>query len=309
MATTATMEGLEGIYVIVSTPFDEQGKIDTESFATQLDQTVRAGVQGITILGVAGEAPRLSDAERDRLTTVAMETIAGRIPVIVGASHDGTDVTVERTQAAKAAGAAGVMIAPPNFAKVGRGLIEHYRRIGTEGDLPIVLQDYPIVNGVSMSPQFMAELVNAVPQVVTIKLEDTPTAARIRQTAALVKRPLTFQGGLSGLFLLDELRAGASGAMTGFPYPEVLVDIWQSFRDGNAARAAELYYHHLPLIVLDGQAGTGVATRKEILVRRGWIRTAVVRAPGMAIDAHAKRDLHATLDALDMAKYDAPVKA
>lgn len=303
------MEGLEGIYVIVSTPFDERGKIDEESFATLLDRTVGAGVQGITILGVAGEAPRLSDAERERLTAVAMRAVGGRIPVIVGASHDGTDVTVERTQAAKAAGAAGVMIAPPNFAKVGPGLINHYRRIGAEGGLPIVMQDFPPVNGVSMSPQFMAELVNAVPEVVTIKLEDVPTAARIRQTAALLKRPVTFQGGLSGLYLLDELRAGSRGAMTGFPYPEVLVEIWESFRDGNEARAAELYYQYLPLMVLDSQPGTGVSARKEVQVRRGWIRTAVVRAPGMTLDADAKRALHATLDALGVAKFDAPVTA
>jgi 4-hydroxy-tetrahydrodipicolinate synthase len=303
------MEGLEGIYVIVSTPFDERGRIDEESFATLLDRTVKAGVQGITILGVAGEAPRLSDAERERLTATAMQAVGGRIPVIVGASHDGTDVTVERTQAAKAAGAAGVMIAPPNFAKVGPGLINHYKRIGAEGGLPIVMQDFPPVNGVSMSPQFMAELVNAVPEVVTIKLEDVPTAARIRQTAALLKRPVTFQGGLSGLYLLDELRAGSRGAMTGFPYPEVLVEIWESFRDGNEARAAELYYQYLPLMVLDSQPGTGVAARKEVQVRRGWIRTAVVRAPGMALDAEAKRALHATLDALGVAKFDAPVRA
>src|SRR6478609_5377165 len=104
------MQGLEGIYVVVSTPFDEQGRVDTGSFATLLDATVAAGVQGITILGVAGEAPRLNDAEREQLTSVAMQMIAGRIPVIVGVSHDGTAVTIERTQAAREAGAAGVMI-------------------------------------------------------------------------------------------------------------------------------------------------------------------------------------------------------
>src|SRR4051794_8571258 len=104
------MQGLEGIYIIVSTPFDQRGRLDLESFATLLEATVQAQVQGVTILGVAGEAPRLSDREREELTAVAMRTIAGRIPVIVGASHDGTDVTIERTQAAKEAGAAGVMI-------------------------------------------------------------------------------------------------------------------------------------------------------------------------------------------------------
>ncbi len=300
------MQGLEGIYVIVSTPFDERARIDEESFATLLDATVRAGVQGITILGVAGEAPRLDDAERERLTVVAMRAVEGRIPVIVGVSHDGTDVTIERTRAAQAAGAAGVMIAPPNFSKVGKGLIEHYRRIGAEGGLPIVLQDYPPVNGVSMSPQFMAELVGAVPEVVTIKLEDIPTGARMRQTAAaLPAGRITFQGGLSGVWLLDELRAGASGAMTGFPYPEILVEIWQSFRSGDQEQAAALYYRYLPLMLLDGQSGTGVAARKEVQVRRGQIKHAVVRAPGLTLDARAKQDLHTLLDTLELAKYDA----
>jgi 4-hydroxy-tetrahydrodipicolinate synthase len=303
------MQGLEGIYVIVSTPFDESGRLDEESFATLLDATVASGVQGITILGVAGEAPRLNDAERERLTGVAMRTIAGRVPVIVGVSHDGTAVTIERTQAARDAGAAGVMIAPPNFSKIGKGLIEHYRRIGAEGGLPIVLQDYPPVNGVSMSPQFMAEMVTAVPEIVTIKLEDIPTATRIRQTAAaLPAGRITFQGGLSGVWLLDELRAGASGAMTGFPYPEILVEIWQSFKSGDAERAASLYYRYLPLMLLDGQPGTGVAARKEVQVRRGQIKHATVRAPGLSLEPAAKRDLHTLLDTLELAKYDA-VKA
>jgi 4-hydroxy-tetrahydrodipicolinate synthase len=300
------MQGLEGIYVIVSTPFDEQGRVDTGSFATLLDATVAAGVQGITILGVAGEAPRLNDAEREQLTSVAMQTIAGRIPVIVGVSHDGTAVTIERTQAARAAGAAGVMIAPPNFSKIGKGLIEHYRQIGIQGGLPIVLQDYPLVNGVNMSPQFMAEMVQAVPEIVTIKLEDIPTASRMRQTAAaLPQGRITFQGGLSGVWLLDELRAGASGAMTGFPYPEILVEIWQTFRSGDEASAAALYYRYLPLMLLDGQPGTGVAARKEIQVRRGQIKHATVRAPGLSLDPAAKRDLHTLVDTLELAKYDA----
>lgn len=299
------MEGLEGIYVIVSTPFDERGRLDTDSFGTLLDATVRAGVQGITILGVAGEAPRLNDAERERLTATALAAIGGRVPTIVGVSHDGTDVTIERTQSAKAAGAAGVMIAPPNFSKVGKGLIAHYQRIGAEGSLPIVLQDYPPVNGVSMSPQFMAELVTAVPEVVTIKLEDIPTAARIRQTAAVLPPGrITFQGGLSGVWLLDELRAGSSGAMTGFPYPEILVAIWRAFRAGNEAGAAALYYRYLPLMLLDGQPGTGVAARKEVQVRRGQIKHATVRAPGLSLDPQSKRDLHALLDTLELAHGD-----
>lgn len=304
------MEGLEGIYVIVSTPFEPDGRLDEASFATLLDATVAAGVQGITILGVAGEAPRLSDAERDRLLAVAMRAIGGRVPVIVGVSHDGTDVTIERTRAAREAGAAGVMVAPPTLSKVGPGLIAHYRRIGAEGGLPIILQDYPPVNGVTMSPGFMADLCRAVPEIVTIKLEDTPTPARIRQTRALLGSDsrVTFQGGLSGVYLLDELRAGARGSMTGFPYPEVLVELWQAFAAGDEATAAALYYRYLPLMLLDGQPGLGVAGRKEVQRRRGLIRHATVRQPASSLDERARHDLHALLDTLEVdQRY--PVKA
>ncbi|CAA9576525.1 MAG: 4-hydroxy-tetrahydrodipicolinate synthase [uncultured Thermomicrobiales bacterium] len=297
------MQGLEGIYVIVSTPFDEAGHVDEDSFERLLDATVESGVQGVTILGVAGEAPRLSDAERERLQEMALRTIAGRIPVIVGVSHDGTDVTVARTRAAAEAGAAGVMVAPPAFSKIGPSLVTHFGRIGAEGGLPIVLQDYPPVNGVSMSPGFMAQLCEAVPEIVTIKLEDPPTALRMRQTRALAGDRITFQGGLSGLYFLDELRAGASGAMTGFPYPEVLLDIWEAFRRGEEEEAATIYGRFLPLILLDGQPALGVATRKEILVRRGQIRHATVRQPGANLDEEARRHLHGLLDRLDVVRY------
>lgn len=296
------MRGLEGIYVIVSTPFDAAGRVDGASFARLLDATVRAGVDGITILGVAGEAPRLSDAERERLLAIAVEAVGGRIPIVVGVSHDGTDITVERTVAAREAGAAGVMIAPPTLMRAGKPLIEHYRRIGLEAGLPIVLQDYPAVNGVTMSPQFMAELCAAVSEVVTIKLEDTPTPARMRQTAALLgaNSTVTFQGGLSGVYLLDELRAGARGSMTGFPYPEVLVEIWAAFKEGDEATAARLYYRYLPLMLLDGPPGLGIAGRKEVQVRRGLIDHATVRQPAAGLDATARRDLHRLLDELEL---------
>src|SRR3954454_21994822 len=121
-----------------------------------------------------------------------------------------------------------------------------------------------------MSPQFMDELVQCVPEVVTIKLEDIPTGSRMSQTAAaLPAGRITFQAGLSGVWLLDELRAGASGAMTGFPYPQILVEICHSFRAGDEQHPAELYYRSLPLMVLDGEEGTGDPARKIVQGRRG----------------------------------------
>jgi 4-hydroxy-tetrahydrodipicolinate synthase len=199
---------------------------------------------------------------------------------------------------AERAGAAGVMIAPPTFLQPGPGLT-HLRRIGEAISIPIVLQDYPPVNGVTMSPQAMAELVRAVPAIRTIKLEGTPTPQRTAQTLALTGDRATVVGGLGGMYLVDELRRGASGTMTGFAYPEVLVEIWRAWRAGDRGNAAELYARYLPLLVFEGQPGVGLAIRKEIL-RRGLIDSAVVRHPGPRIDQGIVDDLEETLSLLDV---------
>src|SRR6185437_3282346 len=120
-------------------------------------------------------AQKLTEPERARVIELVMEVNAGRVPIIIGASHDGTDTTIAACQAAQAVGAAGVMVAPPAFMQPGPAMIEHFRRVGESIDIPIVLQDFPPVNGVTLSPRAMADLVEAVPAITTIKLEDPPT--------------------------------------------------------------------------------------------------------------------------------------
>lgn len=278
-------EPLRGVYNILSTPFHPDGSLDEASLRRLVEATVAAGVDGITILGVAGEAQKLTDAERRRVIEVVIEAVQGRVPVFVGTSRDGTDATIAASREAEALGAAGVMVAPPTFLQPGPALTEHFRRIGEAIRIPVVLQDYPPVNGVTLSPSAMAELVEAVPAIVTIKLEDTPTPQRIGQTLKLTGDRVTIVGGLGGMYLLDELRAGASGTMTGFAYPEVLVAIWRAWNTGERERAAELYYRALPALVFEGQPKIGLAIRKETQRRRGLIAHATVRHPGPALDA------------------------
>ncbi|HET9014474.1 MAG TPA: dihydrodipicolinate synthase family protein [Thermomicrobiaceae bacterium] len=279
------MEPLRGVYHILSTPFTPDGALDDASLGRLVDAVVDLGVDGITPLGVAGEAQKLTDAERRRVVEVVIQTVAGRVPVVVGTSRDGTDATVAASREAEALGAAGVMVAPPTFVGAGPALTAHYRRVAEAVSVPLVLQDYPPVNGVSLSPRAMAELVAAVPAITTIKLEDPPTGLRIAQTLALLEgSPATIIGGMGGTYFLEELRRGSSGTMTGFAYPEVLVAIWRSWRDGDRAAAASLYHRYLPLLLFEGQPKLGVAVRKEILRRRGLIAHAAVRQPATTLD-------------------------
>jgi len=287
------MQGLRGVYNILSTPFEPGGALDERSLRRLVEVTIGMGVDGITILGVAGEAQKLTEDERRRVTQLVMEVNAGRVPIIVGASRDGTEPTIAACQEAEAAGADGVMVAPPTFAQPGAGLTQHFIRIGEAIGIPIVLQDFPPVNGVTLSPQAMADLANAVPAITTIKLEDPPTPQRTAQTLELLagERQVTIVGGIGGMYLLDELRRGGSGTMTGFAYPELLVRIWQAWDSGDRQAAAETYYRYLPVLIFEGQPKLGVAVRKEILRRRGLIEHATVRQPGPRLDDGSAADL------------------
>lgn len=294
------MPGLRGVYAIASTPFADDGSVDLESLEHHLEATIAAGVDGVTILGVAGEASRLSDSERDLVADAAFACVGERVSVVVGVSHDGTQVAIDRAQAAKERGAAAVMIAPPTFGRQGHSLVKHFTAIGERGQIRIVLQDFPPANGVTMEPGFIAELCNAVPQIQTVKLEEPPTALRIRQTLLQLEGERTILGGMSGLYFFDELRSGASGIMTGFPYPELLVEIWQRFQRGDVDGAADVYYRYLPLNLLDNQPRVGIATRKMVLKRRGQLKSGHVRAPAAELDPVGREFLDALIERLDL---------
>ncbi len=296
------MQPLRGVYNILSTPFRDDSGLDEQSLRQLTNATIEMGVDGITILGVAGEAHKLLDQERRRVIEVVMEVNNGRLPIIMGTSREGTEATIEACREAEAAGAAGFMIAPPTFIQPGPGLTQHYQRIAEATSLPIVLQDYPLVNGVTMTPRAMADLVIAVPSIMTIKLEDVPTPQRTAQTLELLTgRDVTVLGGLGGMYLLDELRRGSAGTMTGFAYPEVLIQIWQAWNSGDRAEAAAIYYRFLPLLVFEGQPKLGVAIRKEILRRRGLIINATVRQPGPRLDEGTAAGLSETIQWLGIA--------
>jgi len=125
-----------------------------------------------------------------------------------------------------------------------------------------------------------------IPRARTIKLEDPPTpfkTARILETAKDV--PIRIFGGLGGVFLLEELLAGATGAMTGFAYPEILVEIVSAFRAGDVDHAADVFCRTVPLMRFEFQKGVGMAIRKEILRRRGALASNALRPPGAKLDA------------------------
>jgi 4-hydroxy-tetrahydrodipicolinate synthase len=211
--------------------------------------------------------------------------LSGEIEV-AGTSADGLRTCIEFSREAMARGARAILVRPPRLVRFSSEVvINHYRTVAEAVDLPIVVQDYPPACGYTLEAGLLARIAREVPAARTIKLEDPPTPFKTsRVLAAAGETRLSVLGGLGGVFLLEELLAGAAGVMTGFAYPEVLVQIVNHYRAGRVDDAAAVFYRFLPLLRFEAQEGIGLAIRKELFRRRGALADASTRAPGVVLD-------------------------
>ncbi len=298
--TTRISEAAKGVYIIAATPFTDAGALDLESTDRMVDFYLECGVDGLTILGVMGEAPKLSGEESTAFADRVLKRVRGRVPVIVGASAPALAPMQALTAKVMDLGAAGVMVSPMSGLRTDEA-VENYvasvvKALGA--DVPIVLQDYPALSAVYMSVPLVDRLFKSFPSLKVLKHEDCPghrKLTRLRASEARgERRRISILVGNSALYLPQELRRGADGANTGFAYPEMLVEVCKLFFAGDADGAEDLYDAYLPLVRHEQQPGVGLAIRKEVLRRRGVIASAACRAPGPSMDA----DDHKELDGL-----------
>jgi 4-hydroxy-tetrahydrodipicolinate synthase len=294
--------GWSGVFHILATPFRDDGALDTEGLPRLVECALATGITGFTILGIAGEAHRLTDEERRRVVETVVKEVRGRVPVAVGVSASGTHLATAFARMAREHGADAFMVAPPAGLKNLDTVAEHYRTVAAAAGLPIVLQDEPVTTQVNMPAPFIAQLCADLPAIEAVKLEEPPTLPKITRLRALFGSRVAIFGGLGGVYFFEELSRGADGAMTGFPYPEALRAIREHFVAGRRDEARALFYRWLPLIRYESQPGatpgTAVGIRKEILRRRGWITTALVRPPAPALDAGTHDELGELLAAV-----------
>ena len=290
---------LEGVYSVLPTAFTEAGDLDDDSLRRVIDIFLAAGVNGVTALGVTGEVARLDDSERRRVLEVVARHVNGRIGVVAGTTAEGTRTCINYSKHAKDTGATAVMVSPPRMPKLNSdAVVRHYQALAEAVDIEIVVQDYPPISGYAMEPRLLARIATEIPRARTIKLEDPPTPfktsrilAEVAGTSAAEPLDVRIFGGLGGVFLLEELLAGATGAMTGFAFPEILVQIVGLFRAGRVTDAAEAFYRAVPLLRFEFQEGIGMAIRKEVLHRRGALASAATRAPAVQLDTTTREAL------------------
>lgn len=293
MADTALEPGVWGV---LATPFTGwPQELDLDSLTRLAGHLETAGATGLTVLGVFGEAARLSMAERRAVLAAVVDAV--RLPLVVGATSLATAPLLDEVRAAQeVAGdrlsAVMVQVHSPS-ADVLRA---HLQAVHDVTGAAVVVQDYPVASGVRIGGDDLVSALTGLDFVAAVKAESPPTAAAV---AALTRRlDVPVFGGLGGLGLLDELAMGAAGAMTGFSFPEGLVACIRAWHEGGFAAARTAFLPYLPLIAFEQQPGIGLAVRKECLLRRGLIADAAVRPPSPAMPAALREQLAAQVDAL-----------
>lgn len=290
-----------GVFLITVTPFTDSGALDLASTDRMVDFCLEAGVTGLTVLGIMGEATKLTAEESRLFVKQVLARVAGRVPVVVGASAPGFAPMRELTDSVMALGAAGVMVAPPSTLRTDDQIAAYFEMVQeTLGpDVPWVLQDHPVATGVQMSAGVIQRIVKQAASCMMLKHEDCPGLAKLAAVRAAFpsaagtqsRRLSILTGNGGGLFLPEELSRGADGAMTGFAYPEMMVDVCRAHASGDIERAHDLFDAYLPLARYEQQSGIGLAVRKHLLAERGVIASAAIRKPGPKLSAADLADI------------------
>jgi 4-hydroxy-tetrahydrodipicolinate synthase len=286
----------QGVYAIAVTPFHPDGRVDRDSVARMTDFYLGCGVDGLTILGIMGEAPKLEASESLQLVEDVVRRAAGA-PVVVGVSAPGFAAMRGLARGAMDRGAAGVMIAPPNTLRTDDQIVGYYRNAveAIGADVPFVVQDYPLTLQVVMTPAVIRQIVQEHPSCVMLKHEDWPGLEKIstlrRFEAEGSLRHVSILCGNGGLFLDFEVERGADGAMTGYAFPDMLVDVVKLSKAGRRDEAHDVFDAHLPLVRYEQQQGVGLAVRKYVLQRRGAIASDTQRKPAASLGAAARAEV------------------
>lgn len=290
-------ETAAGVFTIAVTPFLPDGALDLSSVDSMTDFYAETGATGLTVLGIMGEAPKLSHAES--VDVVRRVTARFDRPVIVGVSAPGFAAMSALAQDAMAAGAAGVMVAPPGSVRTDDQILGYFRGVAEVlGDIPWVLQDFPLVTTVQIPVSVILKLVAEFPALKMLKHEDWPgleKIAALRRASDDGARRISILCGNGGQFLPEEMERGADGAMTGFAYPEMMATVVRLFHEGNRERMHEVFAAYLPLVRYESQPGLGLAVRKHILARRGAIAHPTLRKPGGGLTPAAVAEVEAII--------------
>ena len=288
-------ETARGVFTIAVTPFLPDGAIDFASIDRMVDAYIERGATGLTILGMMGEAGKLTAEES--VAVVRAVVARASVPVVVGVSAPGLAAIAALSAEAMDAGAAGVMVAPPGSLRTDDQILNYFRSVAEAlGPTPFVLQDFPLATGVQIATSVILQIVEDCPSCVMLKHEDWPGLEKISALRAASDggaRRISILCGNGGLYLLEEMLRGADGAMTGFGYPEMMAQVIAAFEGGKLDRARDIFDAYMPMVRYEAQPGMGLAIRKHSLAQQGVIAHTTLRRPGPSLSADSIKEITA----------------
>lgn len=285
--------GLQGVFPVLSTPFDVRGECDAGSFSGIVGYVARAGAHGAVYPAIASEFATLSNSERSHMTGIALsECRQLALPLIVGISARTVEDSRRLAADASEGGACALMLMAPRSAGTeSEGVIAFFREVAdAAGDTPLIMQNAPPPLGSALPVATVRAVVEAVPKIRYVKEENVPCGQRV--TALIRRAPPTLEGvmgGAGGRFVLDEYARGACGSMPACELVEVHVAIWKAVRCGDNRQARRLFTRILPLLTLAGVYRQAVV--KRILKHRGLIAFDTLRDDDVPIDDYDRAEI------------------
>lgn len=288
---------MQGVFPILVTPFDEQGRVDDESLRRLIDFNIDAGVHGLGV-ALGSEIFKLSEAERDAVTMIVVEQVRGRVPVVINTGAPGTDLAVLYSRRAEELGADALMVIPPNFMPASAPeVLEYYGAISSAVNIPIFLQDVP---SAPIPAPLARQIAERCEQVRYIKVETVPITTKVADMVEKAGEQLVVFGGAGGGYFIEELRRGSRGTMPFCTQPEAFVQVWKLMQAGDERGARAVFDQFIAPINRIGGQGSGIFyyVHKELLCRRGIIATNKVRSPAPPVEEMTKRELQALIEQL-----------
>ena len=287
------MSKYSGIWPVAPTPFHPNGEVDYEGMKRVLDCMIDQGVDGICILANFSEQFLITDAEREALSRLSLEHVAGRVPVIVTISHYATHIVLQRARFSKELGAAMVMMMPPYHGALLKGTpdqtFEQFAQVGEVG-IPIMIQDAPL-SGVELSVPLLVRMAREIEMVKLFKIECPQAANKLRalieQGGDAIEGPFD---GEEAITLMADLQAGATGSMTSAMIPDQIKPVIEHFLAGKADQAASAYARVLPAINFENRQ-CGFRATKVVMEEGGVIQSAFCRHPIPALHPQTKAGL------------------
>ncbi|WP_313557019.1 dihydrodipicolinate synthase family protein [Agrobacterium cavarae] len=257
-----------GVFTVMITPIDEDGKVNLPALAAFTDWQIREGVHGLIPLGSTGEFLSLSDQDWDDVARTVIQSAAGRVPVLIGTGAEDTREAVRLSCKAEALGADGVMIIPPFYSTpTDDELVTHYQTIARSISIPIMVYNNPATSNVDMKPELLARIAE-IDGCDYVK-ESTLEVTRIRDIVRLAGDKMTPFGGILGF---ESFVMGAQGwvAVASNVAPAAMSRIFTLAADEKKYdEARALYLEWLPIIqAVGGQAY--VAGSKALLNHMGF---------------------------------------